>query len=506
MARPEVQFHVLGGVEALRNGTPVKLGGPRQRALLALLLVAEGKAVPADRLIDELWHGEPPAGAAGTLQSYVSRLRSALAADGAIVGTASAYTLDVDDESVDARRFERLVDEGHAALERDASKRALDRFQAALALWKGAPFGDVGDEGSLRAEAERLADLNLRTREGLVTVRLRVGAVAEVIDELESLVAEHPYRERLWYQLMLALYRAGRQADALAAYRRARKTLDELGLEPGDELRQLEGAILRHEVPSAPTLEERHNLPAPASTFFGRVQELEELEGVILASRLVTLTGVGGVGKTRLALEAARRVLPDFPEVVFVDLSTVSEPSICARRAPISSESSYRSAPRCTFSRRAASSSGATARRSLRCLRSKRRTPSTCSSRGLVLSARVSPMTSTHARERPRSAPTSTGCRSRSSLQRRERARFRSKRSKAASRTGSGSSSHGAGWRRRATRRSNVRWTGATSFSHRPSKHSSHVSLSSPAASLCRPLLRSASRPARRRRSRTSSG
>jgi predicted ATPase/DNA-binding SARP family transcriptional activator len=332
MARPEAQFHVLGGVEVLRNGTPVKLGGPRQRALLALLLVAEGKVVRADRLIDELWHGKPPAGAAGTLQSYVSRLRSALAAAGAIVGTASAYTLDVDDESVDARRFERLVDEGHAALERDAAKRALDRFQAALALWKGAPFGDVGDEGSLRAEAERLADLNLRAREGLVTARLRVGAVAEVIDELESLVTEHPYRERLWHHLMLALYRAGRPADALAAFRRARKTLDELGLEPGDELRQLEGAILRHQVPSTPTFEERHNLPAPASTFFGRVQELEELEQVILASRLVTLTGVGGVGKTRLALEAARRVLPDFPEVVFVDLSTVSEPTGVVQR------------------------------------------------------------------------------------------------------------------------------------------------------------------------------
>jgi predicted ATPase/DNA-binding SARP family transcriptional activator len=331
-ASAAVEFRVLAGVQALRDGEALKLGGPRQRALLALLLLADGRPVPADRLIDELWHGKPPPGAAGTLQSYVSRLRSALGANGAIAGNESGYHLDVDEQSVDARRFERLVDEGHAALERDAAQRALERFEAALALWTGTPFGDVGDEGLLRAEAGRLADVRHRAREGLVAAKLQLGSGEELIDELESLVAEHPYRERLWQHLMLALYRAERQADALAAYRRAREALDELGLKPGEELKQLEAAILRHEVPPVRPLEARHNLPSPLTSFVGREAELAEVDRVIADARLVTLTGVGGVGKTRLALEAARRALPDLPEgVCFIDFSPVEDAAFVAR-------------------------------------------------------------------------------------------------------------------------------------------------------------------------------
>jgi predicted ATPase/DNA-binding SARP family transcriptional activator len=329
----EVEFRVLGGVEALRNGRALTLGGPRQRALLALLLIADGKPVTADRLIDELWHGEPPAGAAGTLQSYVSRLRSALAADGGIVGSAAGYALTAADPSVDTRPFERLVDEGQAALERNAPLRAVERFDAALALWRGTPFSGVDDEGALRAEADRLADVRLRGREGRMAARLELGGSEELIDELESLVAEHPYRERLWHHLMLALYRAGRQADALAAYRRAREILDqELGLDPSEELRALEQAILRHEVPLARPPEERHNLPAPLTSFIGREQELTEISSLFDQTRLLTLTGVGGVGKTRLALEAARRALPDFSDgVYFVDFSSLTDRDLVPR-------------------------------------------------------------------------------------------------------------------------------------------------------------------------------
>lgn len=329
-----VEFSVLGGVQARRDGEALRLGGPRQRALLALLLLADGRPVPADRLIDELWHGKPPPGAAGTLQSYVSRLRSALGANGAIAGNESGYHLDVDEQSVDARRFERLVDEGHAALERDAAQRALERFEAALALWTGTPFGDVGDEGSLRAAADRLADVRHRAREGLVAAKLQLGSGEELIDELESLVAEHPYRERLWQHLMLALYRAGRQADALAAYQRARGILNEqLGLEPSDELKQLEAAILRHDVPPARPPDERHNLPAPLTSFVGREAELAAIDRLLRETRLLTLSGVGGVGKTRVALEAARRLLPDFPDgVYFVDFSALSTPDLLQRR------------------------------------------------------------------------------------------------------------------------------------------------------------------------------
>jgi predicted ATPase/DNA-binding SARP family transcriptional activator len=332
-ASAAIEFRVLGGVQALRNGAPLRLGGPRQHALLALLLVGDGRPVPSERLIDELWHGDPPAGAAGTLQSYVSRLRSALAVNGAIVGGASGYSLDAGVDNVDARRFERLVDEGQAALERGAPLRAVERFDAALALWSGSPFGGVGDEGVLHAEANRLADVHLRAREGRIAAKLEFGSSGELIDELESLVVEHPYRELLWHDLMLALYRAGRQADALATYRRARETLaGELGLEPSGELRQLEAAILRHEVPVANPAEARHNLPAPLTRFIGRDSELDEITALLAEARLVSLTGVGGVGKTRLAIAAAYRLVPDYGGgVYFVDLSVVSNPDLVPR-------------------------------------------------------------------------------------------------------------------------------------------------------------------------------
>ena len=328
-----IEFRVLGGVHALRNGSHVKVGGPRQRALLALLLIADGKPVPADRLIDELWHGEPPAGAAGTLQSYVSRLRSVLAVDAVIVGSAAGYSLEVADESVDARRFERLVRDGEAALERNVPLRAVERFDAALALWSGTPFSGVSDEGALRREADRLADVHLRSREGRVAAKLELGGSEGLIDELESLVAEHPYRERLWHHLMLALYRAERQADALAAYQRARQILDgELGLEPSDELKELEAAILRHEVPAARPVESRHNLPEPLTRFIGRERELDEITTRLAEARLMSLTGVGGVGKTRLAVEAAQRVVPDYGGgVFFVDLSPLQGPDLVLR-------------------------------------------------------------------------------------------------------------------------------------------------------------------------------
>ena len=169
---------------------------------------------------------------------------------------------------------------------------------------------------------------------------LALGREAEIVDELERLVEVHPYRERFWQQLMLALYRAERQADALAAYARARRILDEeLGLEPGEELKRLEQAILRHEVPPAEPPAERHNLPAPVTSFVGREIELAEIDGMLQEARLVTLTGVGGAGKTRLALEVAARALPDFPGgAFFCDLSTLVEPGLVPRQVARSLE------------------------------------------------------------------------------------------------------------------------------------------------------------------------
>jgi len=283
--------------------------------------------VPAEHLIEELWHGRPPAGASSTLPTYVSRLRSALGPGVTISSGATGYAVEALLEQVDARCFERLAAEGRAALARGADHRAAERLHAALGLWRGRPFGELGDEGMLRREADRLEEVRLLAVEDRIDAELALGRARELVDELEALVQEHPYRERVWRQLMLALYRAERQADALAAYRRAREILDdELGIEPGDDMKRLEQAILRRAVDEVELPEERHNLPAPLTSFIGREAELAEIERLLGGARLVTLTGVGGVGKTRLALEAARRALPDFSNgISFVDLSAIGD-------------------------------------------------------------------------------------------------------------------------------------------------------------------------------------
>jgi predicted ATPase/DNA-binding SARP family transcriptional activator len=327
-----IEFFVLGPVEVVRDGSTLSLGGPRQRALLALLLLEPGRPIATDRLEDELWHGAPPRGAATTLRAYVSKLRGVLGDDAPIASTESGYAIDVQPDRIDASRFERLTKEGQAALARGAVVRAAERFQAALLLWRGNPFAGLSDDGALRLEAERLAELRLLAVEGRIEAELVLGQDAQLVDELEALVREHPYRERLWRQLMLSLYRADRQADALAAYRRGRALLDELGLEPSAELKALEQSILRQDVPPAARPEQRHNLPAAVTSFVGRERELGELEHLLARNRLVTLTGVGGTGKTRLALEAAERALPDFPDgVFFADLAPLADPSLVAQ-------------------------------------------------------------------------------------------------------------------------------------------------------------------------------
>ena len=178
--------------------------------------------------------------------------------------------------------FEHLTRDAEEALGRSAITRAAQHLRDALTLWRGRPFGELADEGSLRLEAERLEEVRMHALELRIEADLALGREAELVDELERLVEVHPYRERLWQQLMLALYRAERQADALAAYARARTLLDEeLGLEPGEELKRLEQAILRHEVPPAEPPAERHNLPAPVTSFVGRETELAEIDGLL---------------------------------------------------------------------------------------------------------------------------------------------------------------------------------------------------------------------------------
>jgi predicted ATPase/DNA-binding SARP family transcriptional activator len=323
------EVRLLGPVQVVRSGREVGLGGPRPRAVLALLVLEAGRVVPADRLVEDVWRGSPPPGAAKTLRSYISRLRALLTPDAALAARGGGYVLDADPDLVDAVRFERLVGAGQAVLSRGEAAAAADRFRQALALWRGPALADLRVVEPLAREAARLEELRLVAVEGRIEADVELGRHADVTGELESMVAEYPLRERLWRLLVLALYRSERQADALAAYRRARDLMaTELGLEPGEELRRLEQAVLRQEVPAAAP-PPRGNLPAPLTSFVGRAQELARVEELLGGARLVTLTGIGGTGKTRLAVEAGARLAGRFADGVWLaELAGVADPGL----------------------------------------------------------------------------------------------------------------------------------------------------------------------------------
>jgi predicted ATPase/DNA-binding SARP family transcriptional activator len=325
----DVAFRLLGPVEALRAGEQLPLGGPRQRALLALLLIERGRVVTTDSLADELWAMEPPDGAATTLRSYVSRLRLALGDAAMIHGSSVGYRIDAPPASIDQAVFEETIRAADDDLAQQRVRAARDGFRRALAMWRGRPYEGLSDDGALAAEADRLEELRLHALEERVAADIELGHAAELVDEVEALVRRHPYRERLWRSSMLALYHSGRQADALNAYHRAREMLDEqLGLEPSAEIQALEMAILRHEVPGASRATRRDNVPVALTTFVGRDSEIRDIHRLLADARILTLTGVGGVGKTRLAIEAARGAGPIAEDgVVFVDLAPVTEAS-----------------------------------------------------------------------------------------------------------------------------------------------------------------------------------
>ena len=239
-----VEFRVLGPLEVVDRGRAIPLGGAKQRAVLAILLVHAGEVVSVDRLVEELWGDRPPDTATKTVQVYISRLRKALG-EGALVTRGGAYLLDVQPDQLDARRFEELLGEGRNALARGDARAAGDRLRQALALWRGPPLAEFAYDGFAQAEIARLEELRLAALEARIEADLADGRHAELIPELEALVRDHPTREQLRGQLMLALYRSGRQQDALGSYQDARRALsEELGLEPGRDLQQLQRAIL----------------------------------------------------------------------------------------------------------------------------------------------------------------------------------------------------------------------------------------------------------------------
>ena len=242
-----VEFRILGPLEVLCDGTPAELGGPRQRALLALLLTRANTTVPRDRIIDELWGDEPPERVVNVLQTYVSRLRKELP-PGRLASRAPGYVLAVERDELDLEAFERRVEEGRRSLSAGDAQAASESLRLALALWRGPALGDVGEAAFGRIESARLEELRVAAIEERIEAELALSRHAALVAELEALAAEHPLRERLRAQLMLALYRSGRHPEALAVYREARKRLiDELGVEPGHALRELESAILRQD-------------------------------------------------------------------------------------------------------------------------------------------------------------------------------------------------------------------------------------------------------------------
>jgi DNA-binding SARP family transcriptional activator/tetratricopeptide (TPR) repeat protein len=249
--RIAVEFRVLGPLAVVEDGRPVALDRRRLRALLAFLLLHANELVSADRLIDEVWGPEPPRTAGASLQNYVSRLRKAIGAD-AIVSQPPGYVLHVDPERFDLARFERLTAEARGAEPRERA----EKLRAALALWRGPALDDLAFEPFARDEVGRLEEARLAALEDCIDAELEIGRDGDLVRELEALVEQHPLRERLRAQQMRALYRAGRQADALAAFQSAREVLtEELGLEPGEELRALQQAVLRQDPSLGRTVE-----------------------------------------------------------------------------------------------------------------------------------------------------------------------------------------------------------------------------------------------------------
>ena len=279
-----MEFRILGPLEVWDGGGEVTLGGGKRRALLAVLLLHANEVVPADRLTEELWGADSPEHAADALRVNVSRLRKALPQD-VLTTRSPGYVLRVESDELDLHRFERLVDEGRSLLARRLPADASARLRDALSLWRGPTLADFAYDSFAQAAIARLEEIRLAAVELLIDADLALGRHHELVAELEGLVAEHPLRERLRTSLMTALYRSGRQAEALDAYQAARRALvDELGIEPSPAVQELERGILRHD----PALD----VAARTHAAIGEVAERSILVAVRQETRLEALRAV----------------------------------------------------------------------------------------------------------------------------------------------------------------------------------------------------------------------
>ena len=295
------------------------MSASKRHGLLAVLALRRGRVVGVDELIDALWGEQLPAAPRNAIQHHVARLRAALGQE-SIVGSSDGYALG--DASIDAVRFEELLAEARDALREGDARSAADCIELALALWRGRALQGLPETEWFGAEARRLEALRVDALEERFEAALARGEHRELVSALRATLDENPFRERLWGHLMLALYRGGRQADALETFQEARRVLaEQLGLDPGPELRKLQEAILAHDPAIAPVpvvAPHRGNLPSPTTSFVGRERELGEVVALLREHRLVTLTGPPGVGKSRLALEAARVLESDLRDGAWV--------------------------------------------------------------------------------------------------------------------------------------------------------------------------------------------
>ncbi|MCA2218409.1 BTAD domain-containing putative transcriptional regulator [Jidongwangia harbinensis] len=323
------EYGILGPLEVRFAGAPAAVGGPRHRALLAALLIQPNVVVSLGQLVETLWE-DPPAGATELLYGRIAEVRRAMrAAAGRRVPDLETHTggylLRVTDGALDAQRFERLVEAGLEAAGTGEHRRAGELQRAALTLWRGPALADVADQPAAEAAIARLEELRMRAVEARIDADLADGRHHELIAELAALVADHPLNERLWGQLMLARHRSGRLGEALATFDAARRELVErLGTEPGPHLRRLHQQLLRPDLELTPDAAVPVAvLPRPLTTFIGRASEVAMVRRLLTTQRLVTVTGVGGAGKSRLALEAgAGRA------AWLVELAALSQPDL----------------------------------------------------------------------------------------------------------------------------------------------------------------------------------
>ncbi|NBH07640.1 BTAD domain-containing putative transcriptional regulator, partial [Amycolatopsis sp. SID8362] len=339
------EFRVLGAFEVRLRGRPLDLGGPRIRTLLALLIANAGRVTGVDTMADALWDVDATPGTPRTVRTYMSRVRRSLAPVAEALGVpdlletrAAGYALRLDPALVDAREFEGLVGAGRTALVAGDPVTAAEKLSRGLALWRGDAYEDFAGSVALQAETRRLHALRLGAVEDRVDADLATGAGEALIGELTTLSEEHPGHERLWGQLMTALYRAGRQADALDAFTRARSVLvDQFGLDPSPRLSEIHRRILGNDArllpaataPARPVVAGRNDLPGDIADFAGREAELSRLlsvrDGVAhtapTAVVIEAIDGMAGIGKTTLAIHAAHRLAGQYGDAqLFIDL------------------------------------------------------------------------------------------------------------------------------------------------------------------------------------------